>query len=136
MDNAHQGGVFCAIYEDGSMGKMAMTEFNDHYLEHPDTHVRFELHRISHVDRVLDAAKRLHSAIPQLGVVNWDFTIDDCGEPVLIEANCKNGGIWVSQMAHGVGAFGERTAEVLKWLRFMKKLKPHERIHYVGGSTD
>jgi D-alanine-D-alanine ligase-like ATP-grasp enzyme len=78
----------------------------------------------------------MHAAIPQLGVVNWDFTIDPAGNPVLIEANCKNGSVWLPQMAHGVAAFGERTAEVLQWLRFMKKLRPHERVHYVGGYTD
>ena len=136
LDNAHQGGMFCAVHENGNMGNIAVTEFSDKFTEHPDTHTVFASHRIEHIDKVIDAAKRTHSAIPQLGVINWDFTIDSEGNPVLIEANCKNGSVWLPQMAHGVGAFGDRTAEVLRWLRFMKKLKAHERVHYVGGYTE
>lgn len=36
-------------------------------------------------------------------------------------------------MAHGVSALGERTAEVLQWLRFMKELNPKDRQRFVGG---
>lgn len=133
LDNAHQGGMFCAVCDDGTMGNHAVTEFNDQFKEHPDTHVVFATHRIAHVNKVITAAKRMHAAIPQLGVVNWDFTVDEGGEAVLIEANCANGSVWLPQMAHGIGAFGERTAEVLQWLRFMKRLKPSERERFVGG---
>lgn len=136
LDNAHQGGMFCAVHDNGTMGNVAVTEFNDRFYEHPDTHLVFATHRIEHVEDVLDAARRMHAAIPQLGVVNWDFTIDTMGNPVLIEANCKNGSVWLPQMAHGTAAFGERTAEVLQWLRFMKRLRPHERAPFVGGYTD
>lgn len=136
LDNAHQGGLFCAVHEDGTMGHIAMTEFNDKFTEHPSTHMVFSLHRIEYVSKVIEAAKRMHAAIPQLGVINWDFTIDSAGNPILIEANCKNGSIWLPQMAHGVGAFGEHTVDVLQWLRFMKKLRAHDRVHYVGGYMD
>ena len=64
-------------------------------------------------------------AIPQVRIVNWDFTIDQDGEPILIEANMKNdvqaGSIWLPQMAHGKGAFGENTAKILQYLRKAKK---------------
>ena len=133
LDNAHAGGMFCAVYDDGSMGSHAVTEDNVQFKEHPDSHVIFSNHKIDNLDKVIDAAKRMHSLIPQIGVVNWDFTINEEGEALLIEANVKNGSIWLPQMAHGTGAFGERTEEVLQWLRFMKKLKPHERHLYVAG---
>ena len=133
LDNAHQGGMFCAVNNDGTMGSLAVTEFYDRFSEHPDTHTVFAKHHIDHLDRVIEAAQRMHAAIPQIGVVNWDFTIDADGEPVLIEANCENGSVWLPQMAHGLGAFLERTPEVLQWLRFMKKLRPHERPQYAGG---
>lgn len=136
LDNAHQGGMFCAVHEDGSMGEWAVTEFNEQFKEHPDTHTVFASHHLEYVDRIIRAAKRMHAAIPQLGVVNWDFTLDEGGNPVLIEANCNNGSIWLPQMAHGVGVFGERTAEVLQWIRFMKKLRPHERPRFVGGYVE
>lgn len=133
LDNAHLGGLFCGVHYDGRLCDHAVTEFNCQYTEHPNTRVSFSGHRISFVKQAVEAAKTIHSAIPQLGVVNWDFTIDSEGGPVLIEANCKNGSIWLPQMAHGIGPFGERIIEVLQWLRFMKKLKPHDRLKYVNG---
>lgn len=75
----------------------------------------------------------MHELVPRIGVFHWGFTIEKEGEPILIEAIIRGGAIWVSQMAHGVGAFGERIEEVLQWLRFMKKLKLSERKAYVGG---
>lgn len=136
LDNAHAGGIFCAVQNDGRMGNHAVTEFNVQFMEHPDTHLIFANHRIEHIDRVIEAARKMHEAIPQIGVVNWDFTIDEKGDAVLIESNVKNGSVWLPQMAHGIGAFGDKTAEVLQWLRFMKKLKPHERSRYVHGKIE
>ena len=133
LDNAHAGGMFIAVNDDGSLGEFATTEFNDHFEKHPDTGLIFVTHKIGHFEKVLLAAKRIHEAVPQIGVVNWDFTIDELGEPVLIEANCNGGSVWLVQMAHGIGAFGDKTEEVLQWLRFMKRLKPHERVKFMGG---
>ena len=136
LDNAHAGGMFIAINNDGSLGKFAVTEFNERFEKHPDTGLVFATHKIEHFDKVLLAAQKIHEAVPQIGIVNWDFTIDESGEPVLIEANCLGGGIWVIQMAHGIGPFGEDTEEVLQWMKFMKRLKPHERLNYYGGQMN
>lgn len=125
LDNAHAGGMFIALDDDGKMHKTAFTEFKKEYTEHPDTHVQFDGYRIDLIPRVIEAAKRLHEAVPQIGCVNWDITLDKDGEPTLIEANMPNGrqggAIWLIEIAHGRGAFGENTAEVLRWLRWMKK---------------
>ena len=136
VDNAHAGGMICAVHPDGTMGHHAMTEFNAQFTEHPDTHVIFATHRIEHVDAVIEAAKKMHAHVPHLGSVNWDFTIAEDGAPVLIEANIIGGSVWLPQMAHGVGAFGDKTAEVLRWLRFLKSLKPHERPRFAHGKQD
>lgn len=133
IDNAHAGGMFCAVNNDGTMGDHAVTEFNTQYKCHPQSGVTFSEHKILYMDRVLDAAKIIHESVPQLCSCNWDFTINKEGEPILIEANCTGGSCWLPQMAHGTGPFGERTEEVLQWLRFMKKLKPVDRIAYKAG---
>ena len=77
----------------------------------------------------------MHANIPQIGSVNWDFTIDDSETPVLIEANVSGGSIWLSEMAHGCGPFGDKTPEVLQWLRFMNSLTEKERKKYAFGNT-
>ena len=133
VDNAHAGGIFIAVHADGSLGDHAVTEFNQQFTKHPDSGIVFKDHIIASYEKMIITAKRMHEMVPQIGVVNWDFTVDEKGEPVLIEANISGGSVWLPQMAHGVGAFGEQTKEVLQWLRFMKKLKPSERKAYVGG---
>lgn len=130
-DNASAGGIFIAVDDDGTLHKSAFTEYRKEYTVHPDTNIPFENYKIEHMDKVIELAKRLQSAIPQVGLVNWDFTINEEGEPVLIEANMKNdvqaGSIWLPQMAHGKGAFGNNTAKVLQYIRRAKKMSYSKR---------
>lgn len=135
VDNAHAGGMFIAVSTDGFLHETAFTEFKTTYTQHPDTGVVFKDYHIPNFEKILNAAKKLHSLMPQVGVVNWDFTIDQDGEPVFIEANTRYGGIWVIQMAHGKGPFGNRTPEILNWLRCMNSLSPQERVKYRYGKT-
>ncbi|WP_311516623.1 sugar-transfer associated ATP-grasp domain-containing protein [uncultured Anaerococcus sp.] len=127
IDNAHAGGIFIAVDNDGLMHKTAFTEFCDKFDEHPDTKLKFEGHKIVGVEKVIDAAKRMHQVLPQIGAYNWDFTINEDGEPVLIEANVNGGSIWLIEMPHGKGAFGEHTKDILKWIRKMKSVKIADR---------
>ena len=55
---------------------------------------------------------------------------------MLIEGNMNGGGIWVIEMAHGTGAFGERTAEVLQWMSMIKRVPKAKREQYSFGKTD
>lgn len=120
IDNAHAGGMFIAVDNDGTLHEKAFTEFNVSFAYHPNTKVKFEGYKIQGVEGVIETAKKMHAAIPQLGVVNWDFTINDRGESVLIEANTLGGSIWLIQMAHGTGGFGKNTESILKWLKEQK----------------
>lgn len=130
-DNASAGGIFIAVDDDGTLHKSAFTEYRKEYTVHPDTNVVFQGQKIEHLDKVIALAKRLQFAIPQVGVINWDFTIGEDGEPILIEANMKNdvqsGSIWLPQMAHGKGAFGENTGKVLQYIRRAKKVPYSKR---------
>lgn len=136
LDNAHAGGMFIAVDDDGHLHENAMTEFNIQFAKHPDTGVVYKDVKLDLVPKVIAAAHRMHGSAPQLGVVNWDFTLDEDGEPVLIEANIMGGSVWLPQMAHGVGAFGDKTEEVLRWMRFVKKLGASERKKYAFGKMN
>lgn len=122
VDNAHQGGLFIGVTDDGKLLKNATTEFNEKYEVHPDTNIRFENYLINNIDKVISAAHKLQSVIPHIGCINWDFTLDDNDDVILIEANMRYGSIWLIQMAHGVSGFGENTAEALKLVRNNKKM--------------
>ena len=134
VDNAHAGGMFVAVDDNGTLHKTAFTEFNQQYTQHPDTNIKFEGYVIPNMDKLLSAAKQMHALLPQLGCCNWDFTLDTQGIPTLIEINLRGGGIWPAQMAHGKGVFGEKTAEVLRWMAFVKKLPYSQRKFYKYGN--
>ena len=133
LDNAHAGGMFIAVDDDGTLHKTAFTEFKDEYTAHPDSGLVFEGYRIELLGEVLKCAKRCATALAHVGCINWDFTINEDGIPVLIEANCHDGSIWLPQMAHGKGIFGENTANVLAWMGHMKQLSVDERIPFYYG---
>lgn len=133
LDNAHAGGMFIALSDDGTLHKTAFTEFKEEFVEHPDSKLEFEGYRIPLLPNVVDAVKRMHYSLPAIGVINWDMTLDESGQPVLIEANVNGGSIWLFQMAHGCGVFGERTPEILRWLHKMNETKYSDRAQYYFG---
>ncbi len=116
VDNAHAGGIFIGVNDDGSLCKEAYTEFQERYLKHKDTNIIFEGYRIPNVDKIIEGAKKLHTKIPQIGIISWDFTLGKNNEIIFIESNIRSGSIWLVQMAHGCGIFGDNTASILKYL--------------------
>lgn len=133
LDNAHAGGMFIELSDDGTLHKTAFTEFKEEFVEHPDSKLKFEGYRIPLLPNVVDGVKRMHYSLPAIGVINWDMTLDESGQPVLIEANVNGGSIWLFQMAHGCGVFGERTPEILRWLHKMNETKYSDRAQYYFG---
>lgn len=134
IDNAHAGGIFIAVGDDGVLHEKAFTEFKNVFISHPDTGVVFDGYQIEGFPKVLASAAKCHSMLPQMGCLNWDFTIDENGNPVLIEANVMKGSVWLIEMAHGCGAFGNNTPAVLKWLNKIKKAKYADRDLYMFGN--
>jgi D-alanine-D-alanine ligase-like ATP-grasp enzyme len=59
--------------------------------------------------KVLDAIKRAHKDIPHFRIIGWDFSIDEVGDPVLIEYNGAPG---MNQVSCGP-LFGDLTESVL-----------------------
>ena len=116
LDNAHAGGMFIGVSDEGGLESIAFTEFGNKFEEHPDTHVKFSGYKIEFVPQIIEVAKKMHLNAPQLGIISWDMTVDKDGMIVLIEANTRGQSIWFPQMANGKGAFGENTAEILRYI--------------------
>lgn len=125
LDNAHAGGMFIAVNDNGSLSSKAFTEFQMIYEMHPDTKIVFKDYNIPFVMELIQCAKKMHLNTPQLGVISWDLTIDENDKFVLIEANTRGQTIWFPQMASGKAAFGADTEEIL---RFLSK-----KEYYVNG---
>ena len=117
LDNAHQGGMFIGISDDGVLNECAFTEFQERYFVHPDSDIEFKGYLIPELKLALECVKALHQRIPQIGMISWDIVVNDCNQVIVIEINVRGQSVWLSQMAHGVGAFGENTAAGLAWIR-------------------
>ena len=117
VDNAHAGGMFIGVTDDGKLMPEAFTEYQKRYYKHPDTGIVFDGYQLPKIQRIKECATRMHMQTPMLDFISWDFTLDEQGEIVLVEANLHSQAVWLSQMSHGKSMFGEDTAELLKQIR-------------------
>ena len=117
VDNAHAGGMFIAVNDEGKLAKEAFTECQKRYTKHPDTGIIFEDYQLPYIEKVKKVAIELHKRLPMLEIISWDFTIDKDENIVLIEANMHSQSTWFPQMASGKALFGEDTAMILQNLK-------------------
>ena len=133
VDNASAGGIFIGIKDNGELRQYAMNKNGKRYYRHPDTNILFDGYKLELYNKIHEAAIKVHSAIPQIGIANWDFTLNEKGSVVLIEANLDFGGIWVFQMANGESALGKHAKEILQWVNKIKHTTYEERIKHSFG---
>ena len=130
------GGVVTGVKDDGTLGNYcADKHFSIVSDVHPDTGYEFAGKKIDEFPLALEAAKKMHRHIPQAKIVHWDFTIDETGEPCLIEANISNGGIYLNQIANGCGPFTTDSEEIFTICKELRKYKKSQRsIPYATGN--
>ena len=116
-DNIHYGGIVVGIDNEGNLREKAFSEMGDSYVKHPDTNIVFKNYCISKVAKIADAAVKCHECIPWLGILSWDFSLDEKGIPVLIELNSTGQSAWFPQMCNGEPLFGEHTAYMLQKIK-------------------
>lgn len=121
LDNIHSGGIGVRIYHDGKLdakgyqlgyGNKSVT-----YSAHPDTGTVFKDFYACDIQKVMSVARDLHSITPNVGIISWDFTIDENDNVVLIEANCRDQGVWFPQIVCESSLFGDDTAYMLNLIR-------------------
>lgn len=69
--------------------------------------------KIPHFDKVVAMAKSMHLVLPHFGIIGWDFTIDENGEPVMIELNVDCPTCESLQFCNAP-IFGEQSAQILQ----------------------
>lgn len=118
IDNIHAGGMSISVSDDGELGECAFRlGYGDNFekfYNHPDTGVKFSGYKLSFITSVVSAAKKLHTFTNGVGLISWDFTVNDKDEIIVIEANYKGQSSWFPQMLSGKSLFGENTAKILK----------------------
>lgn len=111
VDNASSGGIFCGINNQGQLQEFAYNIFTSPEIKctkHPNTGVMFSEIIIPNYNQVLETAKKAHLCVPSSRFIAWDLT----GEPILIEPNLYDGGIWLCEVGCGT-IFSDCTDEIL-----------------------
>lgn len=112
IDNVTAGGISCGINMDGTLKKYATSYYSgERFTRHPQGFI-FEGKSIPSFHDIVNIIKDIHQLIPHFRLVSWDFAVDANGEPILIEANMRKGGINLNQFNNGP-LFGDLTKTVL-----------------------
>ena len=113
VDNVSSGGLACGIDSDGCLKEYAFWGNGSKTKVHPQGTV-FKGRKIPSFDKCISMATSLAMRIVRFSrLVSWDFSVDEEGAPVFIEANMKVGGLDIHQMANGP-LFGDKTEDILK----------------------
>lgn len=101
VDNVSSGGITCGVTEEGRLKPVAYSARGDSYSQHPTTNVKFDEIVIPNYKKVLQNTKMLAMHFPMFRMVSWDWTVDETGEPLLVEANLYNGALDFHQLNNG-----------------------------------
>ncbi len=122
IDNAHAGGIFCGIEEDGSLQKYAVDYKFNIYEEHPQSIV-FQGFVIPNYNKCVEMVKKIAPRMSRIAkMISWDVAINEDGEPVLLESNMMYNGVDAPQIVTGP-VFGDRTDEILQYVKEHKRTK-------------
>jgi hypothetical protein len=111
-DNVHFGGMTCGIKSDGRLKQYAYGYYTGKKFDrHPDG-VIFDEFEVPEYEKAVELVKKAHPRIAHFRLTGWDIAIDINGEPILIEANMRKGGINFHQFNNGP-LFGNLTDKVL-----------------------
>lgn len=85
-----------------------------------------ERYVVPSMDKVRDIIQKLHPLIPHFRWAGWDFTVDDEGDPVLIEVNLMPGDM-TAQFAACKPMFGKMTEAILDDYYIHRTLEKNQR---------
>ncbi len=120
VDNMVSGGVNCAIRPDGTLCNRLFNAVGTLFEGHPNSG-SVEGKKIENFQSIIDAACESHKQLPYMGIISWDFALDEHCEPVLVEFNMKPQGLDLHQRENGP-IFGDLTVDVLDEV-FLQKNK-------------
>ena len=122
IDNQCAGGISTAITKDGKLGKAAFGGYTEDNILVTDTGITLDGYQLPSYDKAIEFVKRLHMKLPYFNIIGWDVSIEDNGDPILIEYNTNPG---LSQSAFCSG-MGENTE------RIIRELWPRRNTMYEG----
>lgn len=101
----------------GGLLERGIKQYCEPVFIHPDSRIIFKDYQLPYFERFFETARELHKCLPSIGIVNWDFAMNDKNQVVLIESNLICGSIWLIQNAWGKSVFEENTEYILQKIR-------------------
>ncbi|NFS12412.1 hypothetical protein FDE77_14365 [Clostridium botulinum] len=126
VDNECSGGINCRINDDGSLGDKAFDKKGEIYNSHPQGFI-FSKGKVPNYSKIKSIIINEHKKLPYFKIISWDFSIDENGNPVMIELNLSWQGLNFHQLNHGP-LFGDLTKEVLDDVFSLKNKKCEELL--------
>lgn len=114
VDNIHAGGIGIGVSDTGELKKIGYDNYNKTYTQHPNTGIVFENYKVPFMQEIINAAYKAHCNTPHIGIVSWDFMVNQNNQIVLIEANIIGQGSWFPQILNACGPFEDNTKDILK----------------------
>lgn len=113
VDNSHSGGLACGVDLQGRLKDPAYDLSANRYDYRPNG---YQLHQIKvpSFDKCVGLVKELAPRFASVSrLISWDLSVDEKGEPILIEFELTFGGLNFHQICNGP-IFGDMTENVLK----------------------
>lgn len=87
VDNGGSGGLVIGVNpQTGVVSTPGYNEYNDAFIEHPNSKVKFEGYQIPHWDELVSLCSEAAMGVNKMGYLSWDLALVN-GEWVVIEVN-------------------------------------------------
>ncbi len=113
VDNAHSGGLFCGIDEQGHLGKFCCSWLGDRVDTFNDIDFANGDFTIPNYDKIKMFGVEIAKRIPHHDLIAMDIALDESNNPTLLEINVGGFSAWLFQFTIG-STFGNYTDEIMQ----------------------
>ncbi len=128
VDNGGAGGLMCGCDTNGQLKPYAYDIEYQEKFTHSTTGQEFGVIIPEVKDIISLIESNIAQVLPFCAFAGWDFALNAENKPIMIEVNLGSMGDWpgtfAEQICPGMPLFGERTEEVIEWV---KNNPPHIR---------
>ena len=114
IDNAHAGGMFIGVNENGMLGKLCCNQFGENVETFNGVNFAKQKLIVPNYEKIKEFACKIADAIPHHHIIALDIMLDENNNPVLIEYNISAFSVWLFQFTNGSG-FGKYTDEIIDY---------------------
>lgn len=114
VDNAHAGGVFVGVNDNGKLGEYCCNQYGEKIRFFNGIDFAKESLVIPNYGKIKEFACKVGDAMLHQHLVALDVMLNEEEEPILIEYNIRGFSVWLFQFTNGVG-FGKYTNEIIEY---------------------